>query len=525
MSKLAGLGLIFCAAVLFAAPAAAGAQTISAPPYVPRAALVHHAVTTTVPEAQAKFDEGLTLIYAFNRDEAARRFEAAAKADPALAMAWWGVALANGPNLNVGMSKERVAAAQAALAKAKGLEAGASAEERRYVEALAVRYPATFTSDEAERPGYVAYRAAMDKLHTDYPDDLDAATLYVESSMDVDDWGWEAGHPIGVTAALEATLESVLARDPGHVGANHYYVHLMDFVGVADRALPSARRLSALPVEPAASHLQHMSGHNYLDLGLFAALERDNRQAVDDDRAYAASINAAPTTLDYFEHNLDFYVGGALMLDDRSEVDRAVEIARSAGQPALGLLAYAREGRWDDVLATPAPNSRNQFESALWHYTRGLAFAARGDGAGARVELAALDSAAAGATGYVRGFFTALDRMLGARVAHLEGDDSTAVARLRAVVATIAPLPPEVFAPWFYPAGEWLGDVLFASGDFAGAEAAFRADLARTPHNARVLYGLMRVLAREGRLGESRALAPEIAANWRGPYEDLRPGI
>jgi tetratricopeptide (TPR) repeat protein len=484
-------------------------------------ALVHHQATTFNSEAQQKFDEGLTLIYAFNRDEAAKRFARAAQLDPSFAMAWWGVALANGPNLNYGMNAARLTASNEALAKAVRLAPGASQEEQRYVAALAVRYPQTYSGAAAMRPGYLAYRDAMAKLHADYPDDLDAATLYAESVMDVEDWSWSpTGEPAGSAALLSGLLESVLARNPDHVGANHYYVHVMDFPGVAERALPSAMKLSALPAEPAASHLVHMSGHNYLDNGLFGPLERDNKIAVDDDRRYATSIGKTPPQLDYFFHNLDFYLGGTLMLDDRAETERALTIARSTGRNGVGVLAYARERRWDDVLAYPQPSGT--YDTLAWHYARGVAFAAKHDGRGAHAELTELDTMLADATGFTKNYAASLAKLLSARVAHLEGDDAAATTKLRELIVTLAPLPPEVVAPWYYPIGEWLGEFLFQSGDYAGAEAAYRMDLKRTPHNARVLFGLMQTLSREGRTDEARALALEIAQNWRGPLSDLR---
>ncbi len=518
MTKISATAVL----VIFAFTAPVSAQEQIPQTTAPVPALVHHAVSTQNAEAQAKFDEGLTLIYAFNRDEAAKRFAKAAELDPRLAMAWWGVALANGPNLNYEMSDARVTAANDALAKAKTLLAGASPEERKLIEALAVRYPQKFASKAAARPGYVAYRDVMAKVHADYPDDLDVSTLYAESAMDVETWGWRDGQPTGCAVTVAPLLEAVLKRNPDHVGANHYYVHIMDFIGVAARALPSAMKLSALPAEPAASHLVHMSGHNYLDNGLFGPLERDNKIAVDDDRRYAASIGKPPGQLDYFFHNLDFYLGGSLMLDDRAETERALSIGRPFRGPSIAALPYARERRWADVLALPLSGNPHSFDALIVHYARGLAFAAKGDKVAARSELAVIDQASAEAIGFLKNVASSLDLLLGTKVAHLDGDDTTAASRLRAFIAIAAPLPPEALAPWNFPAGEWLGTILFQKGDYDGAEAAFRADLKRTPHNARALYGLMQTLTREGRVAEARPLALEIAQNWRGPFSDLR---
>jgi tetratricopeptide (TPR) repeat protein len=362
-------------------------------------------------------------------------------------------------------------------------------------------------------------------VHADYPADNDAAVLYVESVFDTGDIDWNAGKPTPDAALVAGILEGVLKREPGHVGANHFYVHACDFIGVAERALPSARRLSALPAEPAASHLVHMSGHIYLDLGMFEDLERDNRTAVDDDRAFALSSGAAdPWNLDYFGHNLDFYLGGATMLGDRPNIDRALDIARTGqGRGSYGL-ALARRRDWDGVLAWPQAPSAPLWQRLIATYARGLASSERGDAAQARAAEAALEAGRA-TPGFTGGVATNLADLLGARLAHAAGDDDDALTRLRRVQAAVQPLPPEVFAPWYFPVGEWIGSILLARGDAAGAEAAYRADLQRTPNNARALYGLMQSLSRQQRTAEARPLAAQIAANWRGTYEDLRPSF
>ncbi len=497
-----------CAALL--APASALAQV----PASPQAALVHHQVGTANADAQRAFDEGLTLIYAFNREEARKRFEQAAKADPKLAMAYWGVALAAGPNLNEEMSPEDLTVANAALKAAATLENGAQPEERRYIDALLLRYPKDPKAQTA--PYYAAYRAAMQKLFADYPADDDAAALSTESAMDVDDWGWNGSLPIGTTATLVATLEAVLRRNPDHIGANHYLVHLLDFTAVAAGAEASARRLSALPVEPPASHLVHMAGHTDLDVGLFPQLLNEEREAVALDRANALALSEAPSDLVYFKHNLDFYAGGALMLGDAAETSAALDIAK-AQEAGTALLMEARLGRWDDVLASPKPAHGSSVLN--WRYARVLAYAARKDVPGATAALADLEISLKASTHAA--FLSPMRRMAQAQVAAAQGDSRAAEADLRGALPEIAKYPPEVFAPWFYPAGEWLGWLLFERGDYAGAEATFRDDLARTPHNAHSLYGLMRALAREGKASDARQYADDLAANWRGPVDAL----
>jgi hypothetical protein len=483
-------------------------------PATPQAALVHHPVTTSKPAAQRFFDEGLTLVYAFNREEARKRFVLASQADPNLAMAYWGIALAAGPNLNERMSPEDLAVANEALKRASALEGSAQPEERRYIEALELRYP---KDPKAKTDSYYgAYRDAMKKLFADFPLDDDAAALSVESAMDVDDWGWTGTVPNGSTAALVATLEAVLRRNQDHVGANHYLVHLLDAPVVAAGAEQSARRLSGLPIEPAASHLVHMAGHTDLDLGLFPELLREEREAVGLDEAYAASLSEAPRELVYFKHNLDFYAGGALMLGDASEIAAALDVAREQ-EVATALLMEARLGRWDEIVATPKP--ARGYEALTWDYVRVLAYCARKDPVAARAALTAFETAMKSSTR--AGYLDPLHRLALAQIAAAQGDASAAETQLRGALPEMAQSPPEVYAPWFFPAGEWLGWLLLENGDYSGAEAAFKADLVRTPHNAHVLYGLMRTLGLEGKSGEGRQYADELAANWRGSVEAL----
>ena len=189
---------------------------------------LHHPVSTANPEAQKFFDQGLRLIYAFNHEEAAGSFQQAAKLDPKMAMAYWGMAEAVGPNYNDPAGPDRFKQAHAAIEKAGELAAGASASEKAYIAAMALRFPADPNADKrlaAER-----YRNAMGDVVKQFPDDLDAATLFAEAGMNLHPWGlWHPdGTPEGGTEDIIAALESVLRRDPNHIGAIHYYIHSVE---------------------------------------------------------------------------------------------------------------------------------------------------------------------------------------------------------------------------------------------------------------------------------------------------------
>jgi len=249
------VGLLFLAATGFA----------SNPTLMSGLGEVHHPVTTRNKQAQRFFDQGLKLVYAFNHDEARRSFERAAKLDPKLAMAWWGVALTLGPNYNLPVDPEREKAGYDAVQRALSLQENASEPERAYIAALAVRYS---NDPKVDLHGLDrAYKDAMSKLVARYPDDLDAVTLYAESAMNLRPWQlWTAdGKPAEGTEEIVATLESVLKRDPNHLGANHYYIHAVEASQHPERALPSAARLEKLA--PAAGHLVHMPAHIYARVG------------------------------------------------------------------------------------------------------------------------------------------------------------------------------------------------------------------------------------------------------------------
>ena len=441
----------------------------------------------------------------------------AAAADPKLAIAWWGVALGAGPNLNYPMTADDWKSVHEAVAKAQSLEDGASPEERQLIDAVAKRYPAKATD-----PDGAAYRDAMAAVHAHYPADEDVATLYVESAMDVDDWGYATnGSPIGKTAMLASTLSDVMARTPMHPGANHYFTHLNDFEGVADRALPAADRLSQLPVEPAASHLKHMSGHIYFDLGLYAAMQRDNRLAVEYDREYAKASGRTNDSLDYYFHNLSFYTGASLMLGDDPEIARASAFYAEQDAPER-LLIFDRQQRFVDALNVPVKPTASASLLARWHYARGIADVSLGRLDAADAELAQINAAIPQLEDYAKMFAQFYSKMLSARIAYARGNSAAAIDTMRGLVRQLSNIPPEAVPAYYYPVGEWLGWMLLGSGDAAGAEAAFRAGLARTPHNARALYGLMQALSAQGRTSDGDKYAIEIVNNWRGDYGQLR---
>ena len=241
--KIIGAMCVVSASICFQLTAAEMAGAPKAISLIPKLGDLHHPVTTTNAMAQRFFDQGLTFIFGFNHDAAIRSFKRAAEYDPDLAMAHWGIGLALGPNINLPVSPEAEKAAYDATQKAVALIDKASAAEQDYIRALATRYS---IEPGADLPALdKKYSDAMKQLHEKYPDDLDAATLYAESMMDLKPWQYwnEDGTPAEGTENLVRVLESVLHRDPQHPGANHYYIHAVEASNFPERALPSAAQL------------------------------------------------------------------------------------------------------------------------------------------------------------------------------------------------------------------------------------------------------------------------------------------
>src|SRR5262245_60193785 len=293
-----------------------------------------HPIKTNSPLAQKFFDQGLALIFGFNHDEAARLFARAAELDPKSPMPHWGIALALGPNYNMPPIPEREEKAWKAIENAVELARLAPENERAYVASLLKRYSKDPNQDRKQLA--VAYKDAMKAVYLQYPDDLDAATLYAESIMNLKPWQlWTAdGLPAEGTLEIIEVLEGILRRDPNHPGANHYYIHAVEASKNPDRALPSAMRLGSLM--PGAGHIVHMPSHIFLRGGDFQSSAEVNKTAADVDKKYLDRSGATGVyPLMYYSHNLHFVSYARMM---QGEFDEALEYARRLKKNVAGAI-------------------------------------------------------------------------------------------------------------------------------------------------------------------------------------------
>jgi len=469
---------------------------------------LHHPVTTGNDEAQRYFDQGLSLIYAFNHEEAVRSFQRAAALDPQMAMAHWGIALALGPNINQDVDPNREKAAYEAVQKAVALSGKASDSERAYINALAKRYSINPKTDLKKLA--VDYKVAMGEVSRSYPDDLDAATLYAESAMDLRPWAlWSLdGKPAEGTEEIVAVLESVLRRNPDHPGAIHYYIHAVEASPHPERALAYAPRLGQLM--PSAGHLVHMPAHIYQRVGDFDAAARSNVDAAAADRAYMAATGARGVyPLMYYSHNLHFLAIASCMEGRFSDAIKAAQQLEDNVRPGLKMmpevegfltvmpLILVRFNRWDDIAKLPQPDPSLFGINAVWHFSRGFAFASRGDAAKAEAEhrefrawVKKIPANAPFGLNPASMVLSVADNVLSARIATAKGDNKTATDLLRKAVEIEDALAYDEPPTWFMPVREMLGGALIKQGDFAGAEQVFREDLQRNRRNGRSLFGL-----------------------------------
>lgn len=493
----------------------------------------HRAVSTTSTEAQRYFNQGLTLAYAFNHDEAIRSFTRAAELDPDLAIAWWGAAYCHGPHINnPAMPPERVKAAWEALEKARARLAGASAVERDLINALTKRYSPEPVDDRT--PYDRAYAAAMRQVWQRHPNDPDVGTLFAESLMDLRPWDlWShSGEPRPETPEIIATLERVLAMQPTNPGANHLLIHTVEASPNPERADAAANRLRTLV--PGSGHLVHMPAHIDVRLGRWSLAADQNRAAIAADTEYRRLSPKQEFYRLYMAHNHHF-LSFASMMEGRAEDSIAAAREMLAGIPpeslktmgpvldtvtAIEVEALMRFGRWNELLALKQPAAELPITRAKWRFARAAALAAldRLDEADRerdrfRQAVAAIPEGAMMAINPASECMTIAALMLDGEIAYRRGDIDAAVRDLSRATELEDGLnymePPD----WIQPVRHTLGAVLLDAGRIHEAEEVYREDLRRLPENGWSLYGLAECLKAQGS-AEEEAVRARFRKAW-----------
>ena len=492
---------------------------------------------TSNPQAQAWFDQGVRLSFAFNHAEAQRAFREAQKLEPKCALCYWGEALILGPNINVPMMPEANAPALAALGQAVALAPSAPARDRALIEALAKRYSA---DPKVERAALdAAYADAMKQVAARYASEDTIQALAAEAMMDTQPWDyWEAGgaRPKGRGADIVATLETVLKRNPTHPGAIHLYIHAVEASTEPQRALAYADRLGAQM--PGAGHVVHMPAHIYYRVGMYRKSLETNKHAMAVDEAYFKSSPSDPLyKAAYYPHNIHFLMVSAQMGGDGAAAVSAAQkldasmapeiVAQFAIMQPVKAAPYTTHAQFsppDTILALPAPPSNLVLVDTMYHYARALAYAQKRDFTAGQKEVDALAKILREADykpfeefGIPAKEIVDTARLVATgRLADAKGDlDGAARAYEEAVFIedTLAYTEPPY---WYYPVRQSLGAVKLRQGKLDEAEKAFRDSLGRVRNNGWALAGLAETYRRKGDVAGEKAARQAFAKTWFG---------
>jgi tetratricopeptide (TPR) repeat protein len=430
--------------------------------------------------------------------------------------------MAQGPYINMDGDAELNMKASCAAVDAGLKLTGTPEREVAWLQAAAKRCP------EYQPQPYID---AMRDLAKRWPDDPDAQTFYAESLLIPVRWHWYAadGSPAPGVAEAEHTLEAVLRRWPDHPGANHLYIHSVESSPTPERAIASAQRL--MGIMPWAGHMVHMPGHIWLVLGDYEMAAAVNERAVAVDREYLAQSKTSSGYGMYYVHSLHFIAYARWMQGRKADGLRAADELAKAVAPMLEsmpdmadtfnsvtVFGRARFRDWDGILNLPQPKASLHATAATWHYARALAFAARGDGAAASREQAAFEAVRATVPADAGwGLNKAKDVLAIASetvAGRLAPTPAEAVPHWQRAVAAQDALSYDEPPDWYYPARESLGAALLLSGKPAQAEEVFREGVKRSPHNGRMLFGLMQSLRAQGKNQDADWVQREFDAAW-----------
>jgi tetratricopeptide (TPR) repeat protein len=526
------VGMACWLAMLSPTEAALTEQT-DAPPLFDNLGSLHHPITTTSEQAQRYFDQGLRLVYAFNHEEAIRSFEAAAHLDSQAAMPYWGIALALGPNINSTMEKKHERRAVEMVQKARRLAGHTTRGEKAYIEALVVRYVGR---KGMKRKGLdEAYAKAMRSVAQQFPEDDDAATLFAEALMDLRPWDfWKPdGRPQPGTDEIVTTLESVLARNPDHPGACHYYLHTVEASLEPERALPCAERLPGLM--PGAGHLVHMPAHIYMRVGRYhEAVERNQQAAYVDEQYLASQHPTGEYANGYYRHNLHFLWASLAMEGRNVEAMKAARdltatiTAEEASKDhskelylSTPIFSMIRFGRWEELLREPPPPKGLRLMEGMWRLGRGLALVATGRLPGAEGEHVVL----AGLTKQIRrdrtteekterALLKIAERVLAGELAAHRRRYDDAIRLFEDAIKTEEALPYSEPPLWPLSVRHHLGTVLLLAGRSPEAEAVYQGDLLRHPDNGWALIGLIQSLRAQQKDDQAAEVEDRFKKAW-----------
>ena len=501
----------------------------------------HRTFTTSSDTARQYLDQGMVWLQAFNYDEAERSFREAARLDPDCAMAWWGVAYAAAPSYNHSqMTEQRAETCWEAVQNAQARIDNTTPVERALIEALSKRFEMPYPLEDDAHLDQ-AYADAMGEIWKRFPDDADVGMLYAEALMVRTPWALynHDREPAGDTPKIEALLERVLELNPNLAGAAHLYIHAVELSKSPERGLAVADRLSTLV--PLSGHLLHMPSHIYTRTGDWDRAIEQNALAMDADVKYRAKSPDQLVQHMYMVHNNHIRAYGAMMVGREVEAletsrrmwsqipaDRLEAVASEVDAWMCSVYdVYKRFGRWDKMLAEPAPPEYMPFTLATWHAHRAISYAAKKEFEGAEREFKAYRHVRDNirpeqlsnyySVKSAQGRLNVIEHFVPGEIALHKGKLRKAIRHLERAKITEDKLgysgePPD----YLQPIRHTLGAVYLKAGRLNQAEEAYREDLAEFPGNGWSLYGLSRVLHAQGRSEDANQVEEEFRRAWAG---------
>jgi len=462
-------------------------------------AVIHHPTGCNA-GAQAAFDRGLLDYYAYNPEAAEHEFYTAVDLDAHCPMAWWGVAQSNAPNLNAPATDDRDAQARQAIAAAKRLEEDATREDAAFIDAASAYFAADLKADRERH--LVAYRDALKAIADAHPDDPDAAALYSEASLYAfvgGSWPQQDLMTDAQRAAFRAQgvallpyFQASIAKFPKHVGLLHYFIHAAQFADDSKDAVAAALQLGAFDLPPNASHLTHMPGHTFFDVGMYAQALGVGTRSVAMDAADFACCHPGyySSTRYYHGHNVDFVL---YAMTQTGHLDDAIAVARGFDRHGFLARQLVAAGRWNDAVALP----KNAAEGPTGAYARAIAYARLGDAANARAAIAAIPATKSPAAAAVS---DAMRQTVEGEIAIVARDDAKALPLLQAAAASLATgqrlQSTEIPPLYFHSPNLALARAAERLGKDDIARAALQAELAASPKSPVALEMLAKLGSR-----------------------------
>lgn len=490
-------------------------------------------VTVNNKEADNYFQQGINMYYGFHIIEAIASFERAIQIDNQFAMAYWGKALAYGPNIN-DLGYTASPEALAAIQKAIELSSNCTGVEKGLINAMSIRY----TADSTQTREHLnqLYADEMKKVHTRFSNSADAAALYADALMIQHPWDLYDSHynPKPWTPEIVKVLEKLVARFPENPGASHYYIHAVEGSKNPAKALAVANRLGTMM--PGVAHLVHMPSHIYIRSGYYNKGIESNTKAISGFNNYVSKYQPAINgAFLYLLHNVHMQAACAMMGGQyQKAIDYSLELKKNIDNPTLetdgymgtyaqyiystNIITAIRFGKWNEIINMPATADKLVYENILLHFAKGIAWARTGKINDANAVLQSIQTLKTNPQlkDHPQAFNPAIagvelaEKILQGIIAEEKEDYTAAIRYLQDAVNAEDNMLYNEPRDWLLPARQYLGNVLLKTKQYKAAEKIFSDDLKINPANQWSLTGLLQALQKQNSTKDANEIKQQL---------------